>query len=70
MAKILFSPSKYVQGAGELARLASHIESLGKTALIIITESGFKRVGEKIEVVSKKAIAVWRFAILMESVLK
>ena len=49
MAKILFSPSKYVQGAGELARLASHIESLGKTALIIITESGFKRVGEKIE---------------------
>ncbi len=29
MAKILFSPSKYVHGAGELARLASHIESLG-----------------------------------------
>lgn len=49
MAKILISPSKYIQGPGELNRLGKYVENLGKKALILITESGYKRVGPGIE---------------------
>jgi len=49
MAKILISPSKYIQGPGELNRLGQYVENLGKKALILITESGYKRVGPGIE---------------------
>lgn len=49
MAKILISPSKYIQGPGELKNLGKYVEHLGKTALILITESGNKRVGARIE---------------------
>jgi len=45
MAKILISPSKYIQGPGELNRLGQYVEKLGKKALVLITESGYKRVG-------------------------
>lgn len=30
MAKIIISPSKYVQGSGELKNIKNHTESLGK----------------------------------------
>lgn len=49
MANILISPSKYVQGAGELKKLGSYAEKYGKKALIVITASGHKRVGSMIE---------------------
>ena len=49
MAKILISPSKYVQGAGELAKLYDYAKNYGKKALILITESGYKRIGATIE---------------------
>lgn len=49
MAKILISPSKYIQGPGELNRLGQYVENLGNKALILITESGYKRVGPGIE---------------------
>lgn len=49
MANILISPSKYVQGAGELKKLGAYAEKYGKKALIVITASGYKRVGEAIE---------------------
>ena len=49
MANILISPSKYVQGAGELKKLGSYAEKYGKKALIVITASGHKRVGAAIE---------------------
>ena len=49
MAKILISPSKYIQGPGELNRLGQYVEKLGKKALVLITESGYKRVGPGIE---------------------
>ena len=49
MANILISPSKYVQGAGELKKLGSYAEKYGKKALIVITASGYKRVGAMIE---------------------
>ena len=39
MANILNSPSKYVQGAGELSRLGKYAEGYGKKALILISAS-------------------------------
>ncbi|MDD2981193.1 MAG: glycerol dehydrogenase [Hespellia sp.] len=46
MAKILISPDKYVQGAGEMKNLGTYAESYGKKALILISEGGYKRIGE------------------------
>ena len=48
MAQIFNSPSKYIQGANALADLGGYVESLGKRALVVITDSGRRRVGEKI----------------------
>ncbi|MEJ8734693.1 glycerol dehydrogenase [Mediterraneibacter sp. ICN-202921] len=49
MANILISPSKYVQGAGELKKLGAYAEKYGKKALILITASGYKRCGGTVE---------------------
>lgn len=49
MANILISPSKYVQAPGELGRLGSYAEKYGKKALVLITASGYKRVGAKVD---------------------
>ncbi|MEE1086728.1 MAG: glycerol dehydrogenase [Schaedlerella sp.] len=49
MANILISPGKYVQGAGEMKRLGEYAEKYGKKALILITESGYKRIGNVVE---------------------
>ena len=46
MAKILCSPSKYVQGAGEMKKLGEYAQKYGKKALVLITESGYKRIGD------------------------
>ena len=44
MAKILTSPGKYVQGAGEMQRLGKYAEAYGTKALVLITSSGYKRI--------------------------
>lgn len=49
MAKILISPSKYVQGAGEMKKLGSYAQAYGKKALILISQGGYKRSGELIK---------------------
>lgn len=49
MAKILISPGKYVQGAGELKNIGAYAEKYGKKALVLITESGYKRIGSIID---------------------
>ena len=49
MAAIFNSPSKYIQGPDELAKLGSYVEPLGAKALVIVTPSGKKRVGAKME---------------------
>lgn len=49
MANILISPSKYVQGAGEMGRLYDYAKNYGKKALILISESGYKRIGSVVE---------------------
>lgn len=49
MAKILISPSKYVQGAGEMKKLGTYAAAYGKKALVIISQGGYKRIGGEIE---------------------
>lgn len=49
MAKIIISPGKYIQGAGELKRIKDHVGNLGKSFFIIISESGYKRFGETVK---------------------
>lgn len=43
MSKIIISPSKYVQGKGELSKFGIHAKSLGKKFLIIASPNGIKR---------------------------
>ena len=49
MAKILISPGKYVQGAGEMKKLYDYAKVYGKKALVLITASGYKRIGKIVE---------------------
>lgn len=49
MAKILNSPSKYIQGSGEMQKVGTYTEAYGTKALVIISPGGFKRSGEEIE---------------------
>lgn len=49
MAKILISPGKYVQGAGEMKKLGTYAAGYGKKALILISAGGLKRIGKLIE---------------------
>lgn len=44
MANIIGSPSRYIQGKGELKNLCSHAEKCGKNLFILTSESGRKRV--------------------------
>lgn len=48
MAKILISPSKYIQGAGEMKNLGTYAATYGKKALILISAGGQKRIGTMI----------------------
>jgi len=49
MATIIASPSRYIQQRDSLSHLANFTKGLGKNLLVLITESGYKRVGKKIE---------------------
>lgn len=49
MANILISPSKYVQGPGELKKLGGYAAAYGKKALILLSAGGFKRFSRDIE---------------------
>ena len=42
MANILISPSKYVQGAGEMKKLGTYAANCGKKALVLISAGGYK----------------------------
>lgn len=49
MANIIIAPGKYIQGKGEINNLANYVSKLGSKSLILISPSGLKRVGEKVE---------------------
>lgn len=44
MAKIIASPSRYIQGKGELKNIRAHVEKLGTKWFILTSPSGKKRV--------------------------
>ena len=48
MARVFISPSKYLQGPGELDRLGEHAKTYGKKALVVISAGGLRRFGERI----------------------
>ena len=48
MARIFISPSKYVQGPGELARIGEYVGAYGSRALVIISAGGLRRSGDEI----------------------
>ena len=49
MAKGLISPSKYLQGAGEMKNIGTYAANCGKKALVLISKGGYKRIGKMIE---------------------
>ncbi|MDF2879924.1 MAG: gldA [Clostridiaceae bacterium] len=49
MARIIISPSKYVQGNGELKNFKDHTKNLGKSFFIIASPNGIKRTKPVIE---------------------
>ncbi len=49
MARVFISPSKYLQGPGELDRLGEHTKVYGNKALVIISAGGIKRFGERVD---------------------
>lgn len=48
MANIIASPTRYIQGKGELKHLGEKVSSLGKKFFIIVSASGKKRVGDTV----------------------
>ena len=48
MANIIASPSRYIQGRGELERISVHTEKLGKRLFILASVLGRERVKAKI----------------------
>ena len=40
MAKILISPSKYLQGAGKMKNIGTYAAKCGKKALVLISQGG------------------------------
>lgn len=57
MAKILIAPGRYVQGSGELSRIADYVQALGKKALCLVSGSGLKRVQETVDLSFSKTDA-------------
>ena len=49
MSKIIASPSRYVQGKGALLELGKHASKLGKHFLVLVSETGKKRVEAQVE---------------------
>ncbi len=54
MRKCFISPSKYVQGEGELKNLGYFIKTFGKSALLVASKSGVNRVRLSLDETSKK----------------
>lgn len=57
MAKILISPSKYLQGAGEMKNIGTYAAKCGKKALVLISQGGYRRIGTMIEESFREATA-------------
>lgn len=49
MSTIFLSPSRYVQGPGEMNNIGTYAEKYGKKALCLISNGGYRRQGSQIE---------------------
>ena len=49
MARVFISPSKYIQGPGELDRLGDYVKVYGAHALVVISAGGKRRFGDRVE---------------------
>ena len=49
MAKTFISPSKYIQGAGEIKNLGAYTKKWGKKSLVILSKGGEKRFGDTVK---------------------
>lgn len=63
MAKIFISPSKYIQGPGEMDHIGSYAEAYGTKVLCLISNGGKKRQGSQIEASFVKSKAEVEFEI-------
>ena len=48
MANIMKSPGKYIQGAGELAKIGTHVKKMGTNFLVIISKRNYGELGSLI----------------------
>ena len=48
MSTIFISPSKYIQGPGEISNIGKYTAELGKKALCVISKGGYTRQGTQI----------------------
>ena len=55
MSNIFISPSRYVQGAGEMNNIGAYAAKYGRKALCLISEGGRRRQGAQIEASFEKA---------------
>lgn len=49
MSTVFISPSRYIQGPGEMNNIGNYAEKLGKKALCVISNGGYQRQGAQIE---------------------
>ena len=63
MAKIFISPSKYIQGPGEMDNIGSYAEAYGTQVLCLISNGGKTRQGAQIEASFAKSKAEVEFEI-------
>ena len=54
LRKAFISPSKYVQGEGELKNLGFFVKNFGRHALLVASKSGYKRVEEALNETAEK----------------
>ena len=54
MAKIIGSPSRYIQAKGAMKHLAEYTEAYGRKLLVLTTDSGKRRVGDDVEASARK----------------
>lgn len=62
MTQVLIAPGKYIQGSGELSRVARHARHLGENFLLITSPSGLNRVKQPIESGFKEEKKQYAFA--------
>ena len=62
MANIIIAPNRYIQGRGELNHIGEYTQPLGKNAFVLISKSGYERVGALVQKSFEKVSCQVHFA--------